>query len=796
MQYGHFDDKAREYVIDRPDTPTSWSNYLGSRKYGGVITNNAGGYGFYRSPANGRLLRLLFNAIPMDQPGRYLYLRDEDNGDFWSASWQPVGKPLDEYQSTCRFGTGYAVIDSQYAGIRSETTYFVPVDQSFEYWKVRLTNEGDTARSLSLYTYVEFASEWNFKQDQHNIQYTAYTVRADLEGGFVRCASLNNLPPVDDFNQGEQGRWTWLTVVGADLLDYDLDRAAFIGPYRDYGNPLAVEEGKCSNSYAYGDTACGALRTSVSLAPGETRELLIMMGVGKAEEEGKQTVAAWGDLGRCDRALAELKQLWHGRLESFQCETPDEDFNHMINVWNAYNAQMTFEWSRACSLVYTGDSRDGYGFRDTVQDIVGITHSIPELAGQRLELMLSGQESTGGAKPVIDPVSHTPGKMTPTAPDLYRSDDCLWFFDSIPAYVTETGDVDFYQKVIPYSDTGEATVFGHLRRALEFNLERTGMHGLPCGLHADWNDCLRLGFKGETIFVTFQLRHGLRILAEIGDMIGEEASAAWARAELEKLDARIQEHAWDGDWFVRAYRDDGSVIGAKENDEGRIFLNSQSWAVISGAATDEQASRAMASVDEHLASDFGIAVCVPPFEKVDFHVVRAVLMNPGQKENGGIFSHPQGWAIMADCMLGEGDRAYRHYCDYMPAKYNDRAELRRIEPYVHCQSSDAPASRNPGVSHVPWLSGTAAWSYFAAVQYILGIRPEVDGLKIDPCIPSAWDGFSVHRVFRGKSIDITVRNGKKGKGVKSLTVNGATIDGDVIPVSMLADENAVEVELV
>ncbi|MBD3240213.1 MAG: N,N'-diacetylchitobiose phosphorylase [Chitinivibrionales bacterium] len=795
MQYGHFDDKNREYVVDRPDTPRSWTNYSGSRNYGAIVTNNAGGYSFYRSSAIGRFLRLRFNAVPMDQPGRYFYLRDRDSADYWSASWQPVGKPLEQYRSACRFGTSYTIIESEYDGIASESTYFVPLEQSFEYWRLKLTNRGDKQRSLSVFTFCEFASEWNIFQDGFNLQYSAYCVRAEMLDGIIRCASLNNVAPdPDNFKNGDQGRWCWMALVGADIAGYELDREKFLGPYRSYDKPLTVERGECGGSQAYGDNACGCMQVNIDLGPGESRELLVLLGVGKAEEEGRRTVAQFGNLARAADELTALKQDWHSRLGAVEVQTPDADFDHMINVWNPYNSLITFYWSRAASLVYTGDSRDGFGYRDTVQDCLGALPLVADEVRERLELMITGQNSTGGAMPEVKPYAHRPGHMPTTADNHYRSDDCLWLFNAVPAYVAETGDIGFYDKVLPYCDRGEASVLGHLRRALEFNLEHTGAHGLPCGMVADWNDCLKLGFKGESVFVAMQLRYGLVVYEDICQRLERENEATWARQQLERFDRVLDEHAWDGAWYRRAFRENGEMLGSSGNEEGRVFLNPQSWAVIGGAADDTRARAALDAVDEHLATDYGVMVCTPPFVKADYHDVRAVLLNPGQKENAGIFSHPQGWIVMANTMVGNGDRAYRYYRAFMPSRQNDIAEIREVEPYVHCQSTDSVHSPRHGLSHVPWLSGTASWAYHTATNYILGIRPEMDGLTIDPCIPASWDGFTAQRSYRGKRVSVTVRNPRGvQKGVRSLTVNGEEVDGCTIPIEKLSDENEVVV---
>ncbi len=782
MQYGHFDDDAREYVITRPDTPRPWSNYLGARHYGGIVTNNLGGYAFYRSSAEGRFLRILFNNVPADQPGRYCYLRDRDTGDYWSTAWQPVGKPLDQFQCTARFGTGYAIVTSSYNGIDTETTCFVPDGQLFEYQRIRITNTGKQPRHLDAFTYSELTANWNIFQDAFNIQFAAYTVQTTYLGdGLIRSAVMDNLPEnPDNFVDNDQNRRCWIALTGTDVAGYCLDREQFLGgAYRAYHNPLTVQRGSCDNAEAYGDNACACLHAPLELAPGQTLEFRVLLGVGDAHTTGREVLAEYATAQRCEAEFQKLRNLWHSQLGNLTCQTPDTDFDHMINVWNAYNALITFHWSRSASLVYTGDQRDGLGFRDSVQDIHGVLPAIPQQAPEPLELNLTPQQSTRGARPEVKPFAHTPGQMEPTPADKYRSDDCLWFFNAIPAYVAETGDLDFYHKVLPYSDSGEATVLGHLRRALEFNLERSGAHGLPCGLLADWNDCLKMGFKGETLFVAFQLRLGLKTYAETARLLNLPDEAAWATERLQKLDTSLAEHAWDGQWFVRAFREDGSIIGSSNDPEGSIFLNAQTWALLCGFATGEQAESAMNAVHERLYTEFGLMVCAPPFVKTSHREVRAVLMNAGNKENAGIFNHTQGWAVIAETLLGHGDRAHQYYRAFMPAAFNERADLREVEPYVHAQSTHSRYSKKFGKGRVPWLSGTATWSYFAATQYILGLRPELDAFCIDPCIPSSWPGFKATRNWRGHHLLIEVQNPAGiQKGITSLTLNGEPLPVD------------------
>ncbi len=794
MQYGYFDDAAKEYVITRPDTPQSWSNYLGSTEYGAIITNNAGGYGFYQSGARGRFLRLHFNNVPLDQPGRYFYLRDNASADYWSASWQPVGKPLDQYQSTCRHGTAYTIIDSRYSGIVTETTYFVPLGQNFEYWKLKVANESSSPRDLSIFSFCEFTNQWETHQDSVNLQYSLFIVRGELTGdNLLRIAIQDNLTPKSGtFFKHDLAMHSWMGLAGSMVNGFDTSREIFLGPYRGYHNPISVERGQCANSSAYGDNACGCLQTNIKLNPGESHEILIMLGIGDARSIGKRTMEEFGSLERAGIELQKLKTNWHNKLGNLEVKTPDEELNHTINVWGLYNSLVTFAWSRAASLVYNGE-RDGLGFRDSVQDILGVVAAIPEAARDRLELMLTGQTACGGAMPVIRSFGHHPGHETPTAEAEYRSDDCLWFFNAIPAWVNETGDLSLYNKVLPYADHGEATVLGHLRRALEFNLERVGKHGLPCGLSADWNDCLKLGYHGESLFVAFQVRLGLTIYAGIAEKLGKPDETKWALTQREKMDAAIQSYGWDGNWFIWAIGEDGTVYGTKDHEEGQIYLNTQVWSIISEAAKPEQGIHCMASVHEQLATPFGLMLCAPPFVKSSIEVMRAVVFNPGIKENAGIFNHTQGWGVMAECILGNGDRAYEYYRASMPAAYNTRAEIRQSEPYVQGQTTYSTFSPRAGNTRTSWLTGAASWGYFSATQYILGIRPELDGLRIDPCIPSSWAGFSATRKFRNKLLIISVHNPEGVcKGVVRMTIDGEDISGNLVPVNLPGVEHHVE----
>lgn len=788
MQYGYFDDDAKEYVVTRPDTPSSWSNYLGSTEYGAVITNNAGGYGFYKSGAQGRFMRLRFNSVPMDQPGRYFYLRDMQSGDYWSASWQPVGKPLDSYKSECRHGTAYTKITSEYSGIESETKYYVPLGQTFEYWRLKLTNKSSSPRKIRAFTYCEFTNQWNTTQDQVNLQYSIFIVKGQkASSNMIQVISHENLyeqhkknPAVTDYMS------EWMALAGSPVTGFDTSRQSFIGTYGSYKEPAAVVEGCCYNSEAFGDNACGTLQTDIELAPGESKEILVMLGIGAAEEEGKKALAEFGTIERADIEFDKLVKNWHEKLGSFKAVTPDEDINHTVNVWGLYNCLITFAWSRAASLVYNGE-RDGLGYRDSVQDILGVSAAIPEQAEERLVRLLSGQFSNGGALPVIGK-DFVPGKQKMIDAGEFRSDDCQWFFNAVPCFVAETGKLDFYNRIVPYADQGEATVYGHLKQALLFNLERMGADGLPCGLLADWNDCLKLGYHGESLFVAFQLRLGLTTYADISERLNKSEEAAWALSEREKLDANIQKKCWDGKWFVWAIAEDGTVYGTHSIDEGQIYFNTQVWSVLSGAATPEQQKLCLESVKEKLATPYGLMLCAPPFVHADREIMSSVVFLPGIKENAGIFNHTQGWGVIAEIMNGNGDRAYEYCKAALPAAYNDRAEVRQSEPYVIGQTTYSTYSKRPGNTRVSWLSGAATWNYYSITQYMLGIRPQYDGLLIDPCVKHDWDSFSVERRWRNMNISIEVKNPSRVcRGIESLEADGKKLDSVLVPAELLHD---------
>ena len=797
MQYGYFDLKNKEYVITRPDTPAPWVNYLGSPEYGAIISNNAAGYSFVQSGANGRIARFRFNSM-MALPGRYIYLRDMDSNDYWSATWQPVGKSLEEYKSECRHGTAYSVMTSDYSAVKTETTYYVPAGQTYEVWRTKITNNDTKARKLSVFGFIEFTNDNNYEQDQVNLQYTLFITRTERKGNkILQHINENSGKWADGSNHKER----FFGMAGAEVLDGCGSLEQFIGPYRTYSNPIMVENGKCDDSMNFNSNACGALRTEITLQPGETKELIYFLGQ-KNDAESAEILKAYEQPGKVDAELAELKSYWHGKLANFEVETPSEEFNNMMNVWNAYQCFITFIWSRAASFVYCG-LRNGYGYRDTVQDIQGIIHLDPEMAAEKIRFMLSAQVDNGGGLPLVK-FNHNAGhENTPDDPEYvketghpsYRADDALWLFPTIVKYIGESGNAGFLDEVIVYANGGEDTVYEHLKRAIKFSMQHMGDHDMPAGLHADWNDCLRLGAKGESTFVAFQLYYAMSVIRDMAESKNDTDYIKYIDDVQKKLGDSL-EKCWDEDRFIRGIREDGVIVGAKKDPEANMWLNPQSWSVISKFANEEQADKAMNSVHEILNTPYGAKLLEPPYKEHYFDGALMHIFNADTKENGGIFSQSQGWLILAEGLLGHGDRAFEYFLESSPATLNDKAEIRVLEPYVHGQFTEAKHSPFAGRSHVHWLTGTASTVMVGCTEGICGIRPDADGIAIAPSIPSAWDGFKMKKNFRGKQLNISVENPNHVQsGVKTVSVNGTVQESAYIKASDLKETNEIVITL-
>ena len=793
MKFGFFDDESREYVITRPDTPAPWANYLGSPEYGALISNNAGGYSFAKSGANGRLLRYVFNNF--DQPGRYIYIRDNESKDFWSASWQPVAKPLDEYKSECRHGTAYTRMSADYSGIHSEALYYVPLDASYEVWNLKLKNTGDKTRKLTLTGYAEFTNNSNYEQDQVNLQYSLFIGRTYFDKNRVvhqvhgNLADVEKSKPVDNKIVTER----FLGLAGSEVSSYCGDKEEFLGAYRNYANPVGVESGDLGNHLSYNENSCGAVSTVVELKAGEEKSVAFIVGM-KYTEEAEKIIAKYADVDSvCQKELAELKSWWHGKFANFQVNTPSKEFNTMINTWNAYNCFMTFIWSRAASFIYCG-LRNGYGYRDTVQDIQGVIHLAPEMAVEKIRFMLSAQVDNGGGLPLVKFTHNAGHEDTPddasyvkeTGHPAYRADDALWLFPTVFKYISETGNLSFIDEVIPFANKDSGTVYEHLKRAINFSMERLGPHGLPAGLYADWNDCLRLGKNGESSFVAFQYYYAMSVIKHFAEYKKDSEYLSFIEKKQSEFKKLLGDLCWNEDRFIRGFTEAGETIRKKGDPEANMWLNPQSWSVISGFASKEQAEKALDSVNRQLNTEYGAVLMDPPYHSHAFDGALAVIYNAGVKENSGIFSQSQGWIILAESLSGHGNRAFQYFIENAPSAQNERAEIRKLEPYCYGQFTEGKSSPHFGRSHVHWLTGTASTVMVGCVEGILGMRPDFGGLRVAPSIPSDWKGFTIEKTFRGKKLKISVENPNgKESGFSEFYVNGEKLSDNYVPESKL-----------
>ena len=775
MQYGHFDNAAREYVIDRIDLPVSWTNYIGTGDMYGVFNHTAGGYLLYKSPEYHRITRFRPNGVPMDGPGHYVYIRDDDTGEYWTVSWQPTGRDKTKY--SCRHGLSYVRYLSDYSDIHASQTLFVPVDDPVELWDVKLRNDSGRPRRLSVFSYFEFSFH-QIDMDNRNFQMSLYAAGSRYDNGVIEY----------DLHYEEDG-WQYFTA-NFDPDGFDCLRDSFLGAYRTERDPIAVERGECSGSYENGGNHCGVLHKRLTLAPdGETR-LLFILGEGSADAgraaREKYTFA------RVDEEFARLARFWDEKLSKLQIETPNAGMDTEINIWNLYQSEINVIFSRFTSFIEVG-GRVGLGYRDTAQDAMMVLHSNPEKCRARIVELLRALTSTGYGLHLFEPRWFEPeGKgqsfKSPTVvptPDRASivhgikdacADDALWLVSTIVQYVRETGDAAFTDEIVTYADGGEGTVYDHMRRILDFSAREIGQNGICKGLRADWNDCLNLG-GGESAMVSFLHLWALNNFIELASALGRGEDAA----EYSALAARVRERCdavlWDGKWFIRGITADGRRIGTQRDSEGRVHMESNTWAVISGAAGAEKGASAMDSVDEYLYTPYGLMLNAPCFTTPDDGIGFVTRVYPGLKENGAIFSHPNPWAWVAEAMLGRGGRAMKFYDALCPALQNDKIEVRQSEPYSYCQfvvGRDHPAF---GRARHPFMTGSSGWAYYAATQYILGVRPELDGLRVDPCIPAEWKEFRVRRVWRGAVYDIHVVNPDGvEKGVKAVYADGRLVD--------------------
>lgn len=791
MKYGYFDDENKEYVITRPDTPTAWTNYLGSTEYGAIITNNAAGYSFIHSGADGKLLRFRFNACCSDMPGRYIYVRDKVSQEYWSATWQPVGKSLKAYETVCRHGTAYTQITSIYHRVETETLYYVPLNQKYEIWNVKVRNKDTVKRKLSVFAYTELTSHKLEAMDMNNLQYSQYISKTTYKKNYMlqRTNGLHN-----------DICYRFFGLSRADVTGWDGSREGFLGTYGSYNNPEAVEQGACNNTLNYTGNSCGALQTDLELEPQEEINLVFILGEGP-EETAVQLLKQYEEDGIVQKELNQLKDFWHSKLAAFTVNTPDAGFNSMLNMWHSYECFVNTYWSRTASLIYSS-GRNGFGYRDTIADLQSIMHLDYRLAGERLVTLFSGQVSNGGALPLIR-FDHVPG--TESLPDSieyaqktgygnYRCDDGLWLFEGVLQYMKESGNMDFLQQIIPYSDQGEASVYEHLKKALEFLLGRLGSHHLLTAIDNDWNDCLKLGSEGESVFASFQLYLSLEIFQKFAELIHNENDREWAKKHKNSLYGSLQKCYKDGQ-FIRAITKDNHIIGSSGDAEASLWLNPQTWSVISGVATKEQAEEALGKVASILKTDYGALLFYPSYTTFRLPEINMAVYLPGIKENGSIFLMAEAWIIKAETMLGHGNMAWEYYNSTNPAAYNDKCELHQTEPYVYSQFVDGKDSPFFGRAHGHWLTGAASSIMLSVMEGILGVRADFEGLIVKPCIPSEWSEFSMVRHFRGNRIQIHVSNPEHVEsGVEKIILNDEVLeDCSLIPLSKMKKQNNVEV---
>lgn len=778
MQYGHFDDAKREYVIDRVDIPVSWTNYLGVENMCGVVNHTAGGYLFYKSPEHHRITRFRANAVPMDRPGHYVYLRDAESKDYWSVSWQPVGKPLDQAKYTCRHGMSYSVYECDYNKIKASQTLMIPMGDPVELWDVKIKNEDDKARTLDVFGYCELSFH-HIMIDNQNYQMSLYCSGSSYEDGVIE----------HDLFYEEFGYQYFAGNFEPD--GFDTVRDTFLGKYHTEDNPAAVEQGECFGSTELGNNHCAALKKQIVLQPGEEIRLVFMLGEGK-REVGQKIREKYSDLAKVDGAFEQLREFWNRKFEKLSVNTPNAGMNTMLNTWTLYQSEINVMFSRFASFIEVG-GRTGLGYRDTAQDAMCVPHSNPAKCRQRIEELLRGLVSEGYGLHLFSPEWFVPDESvkpfkSPTVipepdPDSMVhglkdacSDDALWLVTSIVEYIRETGDLSFADEVFTYADGGEGTVYEHMKKILDFSGRMVGATGVCKGLRADWNDCLNLG-GGESAMVSFLHVWALSHFVELAKKLGRQEDVDTYTEMLNHVKKVCEEQLWDGEWYIRGITKNGRKIGTSEDKEGKVHLESNSWAVLSGAADPERGKKAMDSVDKYLYTPYGILLNAPSFTVPDDDIGFVTRVYPGLKENGSIFSHPNPWAWAAECVLGRGDRAMKFYDALCPYWQNDKIEIRQAEPYTYCQFISGRDHSKFGCAHHPFMTGSAGWAYYSATRYMLGIRPDFDALVIDPCVPADWKHFEVNRVWRGAKYEIEVENPNGVmKGVKELYLDGERVD--------------------
>ena len=808
MKFGHFDDVNKEYVITSPRTPLPWINYLGCEDFFSLKSNTCGGYSFYKDAKLLRLTRYRYNNVPLDSNGLYYFIKDGDT--VWNPGLMPTKTELDDYK--CRHGLGYSVFEGKKNGISAVLTDFVPMGTACEVNKLTLTNESDEKKDFTLFSYVEFCL-WNAMDDMTNFQRNFSTGEVEIHGSTIYHKT----------EYRERRNHYAIFSVNADIDGFDTDRDSFLGAYGENRAPEVVMTGKAKNSVASGWAPVGSHQINISLAPGESRDLVFVLGYVENKKDEKweglnkvnrkpaeAMLAKFDTTEKADQALADLKAYWNGLLSHFTVSSSEEKLDRMVNVWHQYQCMVTFNMSRSASYFESGIGR-GMGFRDSCQDLLGFVHLIPDRARQRILDIASTQFEDGSAYHQYQPLTKKGNADIGSG----FNDDPLWLIAGTAAYIKETGDYSILDEITPYdNDASKATDFmEHLRRSFNYTVNHLGPHGLPLIGRADWNDCLNLncfseepgesfqtfgpseGPNAESVFIAGMfVKYGKDYVA-ICRHRGLEEEAKEAEKQIEKMEQTVLDAGWDGEWYLRAYDHYKHKIGSKECEEGKIFIEPQGFCVIAEIGLkDGYCLKAMESVEKHLDTKYGIVLLQPCYTKYHVELGEITSYPGGYKENAGIFCHNNPWISIAETVVGRGNRAWQVYTRTCPAYIEDISEIHRTEPYVYSQMIAGKDAPNFGEAKNSWLTGTAAWTFLDVSQYILGIRPDYDGLVVDPCIPASLNGFSAKRDFRGVTYHITVKNPNGAeKGVASMTVDGTPVEGNMIPFDGSKKEVQVEV---
>ena len=797
MKFGFFDDERREYVINTPETPWPWINYLGNEDFFSLISNTAGGYSFYKDAKFRRLTRYRYNNVPMDNGGRYFYIND--GGTVWSPGWKPVKTPLDEYE--CRHGLSYTKIKGEKDGLEAEVLFFVPLKSWCEVQKMKLTNNSGQKKNFKLFSFQEWCL-WNAEDDQNNLQRNLNTGEVEIDGSTIYHKT----------EYKERRNHYAFYHVNEPVQGFDTDRESFVGLYNEFSGPQAVLEGKPRNSEAHGWSPIASHYFEIELAPGESKELVFVLGYIENKEEekweakniinkkpAKDVIARFDTVEKVNAAFDDLKEYWENLLDGFVLNSGDEKLDRMVNIWNQYQCMVTFNMSRSASFFEVGIGR-GMGFRDSNQDLIGFVHQIPERARERIIDIASTQFQDGGAYHQYQPLT----KRGNDAIGGNFNDDPLWLILSTTDYIKETGDYGILDELVPFdNDLSVAkSHFDHLKLSFYHVVNNLGPHGLPLIGRADWNDCLNLNCFSKDPNESFQTTEnksggtaeslmiaGLFVVyggeyVKLCRQIGKDAEADEAQKHVDNMVEAIKKHGWDGEWYLRAYDFFGNKVGSNENEEGKIFIESQGWCAMAEVGKDEgMVEKALDSVKERLDCEYGIVLNNPAFTKYVIEYGEISTYPAGYKENAGIFCHNNPWIMIGETTIGRGEKAWEYYKKICPAYLEDISELHRTEPYVYAQMVAGKDAAKPGEAKNSWLTGTAAWNYYAITRYILGIRPDYDGLMIDPCIPSDWKGFSVKRKLRGTTFNIKVVNSASvSKGVARMKVDGKPVNGNVVSI--------------